>query len=46
MIVNKAEYARLMGFLAQVDKDAFVTVYTVHEMFYRPKPAQGPGKKA
>ena len=46
VIVNKAEYARLMGFLAQVDKDAFVTVYTVHEMFYRPKPAQGPGKKA
>ena len=46
VIVNKAEYARLMGFLAQVDKDAFVTVYTVHEMFYRPKPVQGPGKKA
>ena len=46
VIVNKAEYARLMGFLAQVDKDAFVTVYTVLEMFYRPKPAQGTGKKA
>ena len=46
VIVNKAEYARLMGFLAQVDKDAFVTVYTVHEMFYRPKPVQGPEKKA
>lgn len=46
VIVNKAEYAKLMGFLAQADPDAFVTVYTVHEMFYRPKPVQGPGKRA
>lgn len=46
VIVNKAEYAKLMGFLAQADPDAFVTVYTVHEMFYRPKPVQGPGKGA
>ena len=46
MIVNKAEYAKLMGFLAQADPDAFVTVYTVHEMFYRPKPVQGPEKGA
>lgn len=40
VIVNKAEYAKLMTFLARVDKDAFVTVYTVHEMFYRPKPGR------
>lgn len=46
VIVNKAEYAKLMVFLAQADPDAFVTVYTVHEMFYRPKPVQGPGKRA
>ena len=46
VIVNKAEYAKLMGFLAQADPDAFVTVYTVHEMFYRPKPVKGPGKGA
>ena len=46
VIVNKAEYAKLMGFLAQADPDAFVTVYTVHEMFYRPKPVHGPGKGA
>ena len=46
VIVNKAEYAKLMGFLAQADPDAFVTVYTVREMFYRPKPVQGPGKRA
>ena len=46
VIVNKAEYAKLMGFLAQADPDAFVTVYTVHKMFYRPKPVQGPGKRA
>lgn len=46
VIVNKAKYAKLMGFLAQEDPDAFVTVYTVHEMFYRPKPVQRPGKRA
>ena len=46
VIVNKAEYEKLMGLLAQADPDAFVTVYTVHEMFYRPKPVQGPGKRA
>lgn len=46
VIVNKAEYAKLMGFLVQADPDAFVTVYTVHKMFYRPKPVQGPGKRA
>lgn len=40
VIVNKAEYAKLMTFLAAVDKNAFVTVYTVHEMFYRPKPGR------
>ncbi len=44
-IVNKAEYAKLMTFLAKVDKDAFVTVYTVHEVFYRPKPGRSEGKR-
>ena len=44
-IVNKAEYAKLMTFLAKVDKDAFVTVYSVHEVFYRPKPGRSEGKR-
>ena len=37
-IVDKGEYRQLMDFLAKVDRSAFITVYTVSEMFYRPKP--------
>lgn len=36
-IVNKSEYQRLMKFINQEDPDAFVTVYEVNEMQYRPK---------
>lgn len=36
-IVDKNEYLKLMNFLNKVDPDAFVTVYTVNEMMYKPK---------
>lgn len=36
-IVDKGEYRQLMDFLGKVDRSAFITVYTVSEMFYRPK---------
>lgn len=36
-IVNKSEYSKLMNFMNKTDKDAFITVYTVSEMLYRPK---------
>lgn len=37
VIVDKAEYTKLMNYIANVDKGAFVTVYTVHNIIYRPK---------
>lgn len=37
-IVDKNEYRQLMDFLAREDPAAFVTVYTVSEVLYRPKP--------
>lgn len=36
-IVNKSEYQKLMNYIATEDPDAFVTVYTVADMKYRPK---------
>lgn len=36
-IVNKGEYGQLMNFISKTDRDAFVTVYTVNEVIYRPK---------
>ena len=36
-IVDKNEYQKLMTYLTQVDPDAFVTVYAVNEMRYKPK---------
>ena len=36
-IVDKGVYRQLMDFLGKVDRSAFITVYTVSEMFYRPK---------
>lgn len=36
-IVNKSEYQKLMNFIASTDPDAFVTIYTVTDMRYRPK---------
>ena len=36
-IVDKTEYALLMSYVLKTDSDAFVTVYTVNEIIYRPK---------
>lgn len=36
-IVDKHEYAMLMNYVLKTDKNAFVTVYTVNEIIYRPK---------
>jgi uncharacterized membrane-anchored protein YitT (DUF2179 family) len=36
-IVDKGEYAKLMSYLTKNDPSAFVTVYTVGEVLYRPK---------
>lgn len=37
-VVNKREYGLLMQYLRQSDPDAFVTVSTINEIMYRPKP--------
>ncbi len=36
-IVDKNEYLKLMNYITQVDPDAFVTVYSVNEVRYKPK---------
>ena len=36
-IVDKSEYIKLMDFLAKHDPEAFVTVYSVQEVLYKPK---------
>ena len=36
-IVDKQEYQKLMRFLNHNDPDAFITVYSVHDMRYKPK---------
>lgn len=36
-IVNKSEYQKLMNYINHEDPEAFVTVYTVTDMRYRPK---------
>ena len=36
-IVDKSEYQRLMKYINQEDPDAFITVYTVSDMRYKPK---------
>lgn len=36
-IVDKSEYARLMRFIEKTDSEAFITVYTVNKILYRPK---------
>jgi len=36
-IVDKNEYLKLMNFITKTDPDAFVTVYAVNEMRYKPK---------
>lgn len=37
-IVDKQEYRALMTYLEKADPNAFVTIYSVHEVHYRPKP--------
>lgn len=37
-VVDKAEYAQLMRFVNRLDPSAFITIYTVSEIRYRPKP--------
>lgn len=39
-IVDKSEYQKLMNFVGKADPDAFVTVYTVSDIRYRPKTLQ------
>ena len=36
-IVDKNEYIQLMNYISKTDPSAFVTVYNVNEVFYRPK---------
>lgn len=36
-IVDKGEYAKLMNYVSKADPNAFVTVYAVSEVLYRPK---------
>lgn len=36
-IVDKNEYIQLMNYISKTDPNAFVTVYNVNEVFYRPK---------
>lgn len=36
-IVDKNEYLKLINFVTRTDPDAFVTVYAVNEMMYKPK---------
>ena len=37
-IVDKTEYMKLINFVTKTDPDAFVTIYAVNEMMYKPKP--------
>ena len=37
-IVDKTEYLQLVNYVTKVDPDAFMTIYAVNEMMYRPKP--------
>ena len=36
-IVDKTEYLKLINFITKTDPDAFVTVYALNEMMYKPK---------
>ncbi len=38
VIVDKNEYVKLMNFVTKTDPEAFMTVYAVNEVIYRPKP--------
>ena len=36
-IVDKNEYQKLMAYMNETDPDAFMTIYTVKEIQYKPK---------
>lgn len=36
-IVDKNEYLKLMNFIEKTDQDAFITIYNVNKILYRPK---------
>jgi len=36
-IVDKNEYSKLMNYISKTDPDAFLTVYNVNEVIYKPK---------
>ena len=36
-IVDKSEYMKLINFVTKIDPEAFVTIYNVNEMIYKPK---------
>ena len=36
-ILTKNEYSKLMNFITKTNKDAFITVYAVNEVIYKPK---------
>ena len=36
-IVDRSEYQKLITFIDKMDPEAFVTVYTVNDIRYRPK---------
>lgn len=36
-IVDKSEYTRLMSFIEKTDSEAFITIYAVNKIIYRPK---------
>ena len=38
-LVDKNEYLQLMNFVSKVDPDAFISVYAVNDMVYKPKVA-------
>ncbi|MBQ7284383.1 MAG: YitT family protein [Oscillospiraceae bacterium] len=37
-IVDKTEYMKLINFVTKTDPDAFMTIYAVSDMMYKPKP--------
>lgn len=42
-IVTKSEYQKLMAFINRIDPQAFITVYTVSDIRYQPKPQKAAG---
>lgn len=36
-IVDRQEYQKLMGFIKKIDSEAFITIYKVNQIIYKPK---------